>query len=113
MLAARLQIQLVDAPVFQVVGERQYADVVDQVQLACPVEVQHGREGARVTVEEELHRRRVEVIAERAQRVTLGGTASQTAETRVRHAFEGPPERLMADSTDVEHDATRRPQSAD
>jgi len=113
VLAARLEVQLVDAPVLEVVGERQHADVVDEVQLTGPIEVEHGRERARVTVEKELHRRRVEVVAQRAERIAVGGTAAKAAEARVRHALERPPERLVPNPADVEDDAARRPQAAD
>lgn len=43
VLATRLQVQLVHAPVGQVLAERQHAHLVHQVQLARPVEVQHLR----------------------------------------------------------------------
>lgn len=39
VLATRLQVQLVHAPVLQVVAERQHAHLVDQMQFARPVEV--------------------------------------------------------------------------
>ena len=55
VLAARLQVQLVDAPVLEVVGERQDAHLLDEVKLTGAVEVEHGRERPRVTVEVELH----------------------------------------------------------
>lgn len=41
VLATRLQVQLVNAPVLQIVTERQHTHLVDQMQLARPVEVQH------------------------------------------------------------------------
>ena len=106
VLAARLQVELVDAPVLKVVGERQDADVVDKVQLTGPVEIEHRRKRARMSIEEELHRRRVEIVAQRAERVAVRRTATQAAETRVRHAFQSPPEGLVTDAADVEHDAT-------
>ena len=56
VLAARLEVELVDAPVLEVVGERQHAHLLDEVQLTGPVEVQHRRERTRVSIEVELHR---------------------------------------------------------
>lgn len=45
VLTTRLQIQLVHAPVLQVVTERQNAHLVHQMQFARPVEVQYLRAG--------------------------------------------------------------------
>jgi len=56
VLAARLEVQLVDAPVLEVVGERQHAHLLDEVQLTGAVEIQHGRERSRVTIKVKLHR---------------------------------------------------------
>jgi len=55
VLAAGLEVQLVDAPVLEVVGERQNAHLLNEVKLSCTVEVEHGRERARVTIEVEFH----------------------------------------------------------
>lgn len=52
MLTARLQVQLVDAPVLQVVAEGEHAHLVHQVQLAGAVEVEDGAEALGVAVEE-------------------------------------------------------------
>ena len=41
VLAARLQVQFVDAPVLKVVTEGHDAHVLDQVQSTCPVEVEY------------------------------------------------------------------------
>ena len=54
MLAARLQVEFVDLPEVEVVGEGEHAHLLDEVQLARAVEVEDGREGARVAVEEVL-----------------------------------------------------------
>lgn len=45
VLTTRFQVQLVHAPILQVVTERQHAHLVDQMQLSRPVEVQHLRTG--------------------------------------------------------------------
>ena len=54
VLAARLEVELVDLPEVEVVGEGEDAHLLDQVQLARPVKVEDGGEGARVAVEEVL-----------------------------------------------------------
>ena len=54
VLAAWLEVELVDLPEVEVVGEGEDAHLLDQVQLARPVKVEDGGEGARVTVEEVL-----------------------------------------------------------
>ena len=54
VLAAGLQVELVDLPEVEVVGEGEDAHLLDEVQLARPVKVEDGGEGARVTVEEVL-----------------------------------------------------------
>ncbi len=41
VLAARLEVQLVDAPVGEIVTEGHHAHLVDEVQLARPVEAEH------------------------------------------------------------------------
>jgi len=52
VLTTRLNEQLVDAPVLQISGERQRADVLDQVQFPGPVELDHRPERSRMSVEE-------------------------------------------------------------
>lgn len=52
VLTARLQVELVDAPVLQVVAEGEHTHLVHQVQLARPVEVEDGAEALGVSVEE-------------------------------------------------------------
>ena len=54
VLAARLEVELVDLPEVEVVGEGEDAHLLDQVQLARAVKVEDGGEGARVAVEEVL-----------------------------------------------------------
>jgi len=54
VLAARLQVDLVDAPEVEVLREGHDAHLVDDVEPAGPVEVEHGVEGPRVPVEEVL-----------------------------------------------------------
>ena len=54
VLAARLQVEFVDLPEVEVVREGEHAHLLDEVQLARAVEVEDGREGARVAVEEVL-----------------------------------------------------------
>ena len=56
VLTAGLEVELVDAPVLEVVGKRQHTHLLDQMQLPGAVEVEHGRERARVTVEVKFHR---------------------------------------------------------
>ena len=51
-LTARLQVDLINAPVSEVVCEGEAAHVLLDVELASPVEVQDGVEGSRVTVKE-------------------------------------------------------------
>ena len=63
-MAAGLEVQFVDAPVLEVVTEGEDAHLVHQMQLPCPVQVEDGGEGARVSVEEELVVRKVVVVAE-------------------------------------------------
>ena len=53
-LAARLQVDLVDAPVVQLLAERQRAHLLHHVQLARAVEVEDGGERSGVAVEEVL-----------------------------------------------------------
>ena len=54
MLAAGLQVELVDLPEVEVVRECEHAHLLDEVKFACAVEVEDGGEGARVAVEEVL-----------------------------------------------------------
>jgi len=54
VLTARLDEQLVHTPVVKVVGERQCADLVNEVQLAGAVKLDDGTERARMSVEEVL-----------------------------------------------------------
>lgn len=54
VLATRFEVELVDAPVVEVVAEGDNAHLFDQVQLAGAVKVQDRAEGARVAVEEVL-----------------------------------------------------------
>ena len=54
VLAAGLQVQLVDAPVLQVVTESEHAHLLHQVEFARAIKVEDGAEGARMTVEEVL-----------------------------------------------------------
>lgn len=52
VLTARLEVELVHAPVLEVVAEGDDTHFFDQVQLTRPVEVEDGREGSRMPVEE-------------------------------------------------------------
>lgn len=53
-LAARLNVELVNAPVVQLFSKGHDTYVIVDVQTACPVEIQHDSEGARVSLEVEL-----------------------------------------------------------
>ena len=54
VLAARLQVDLIDAPEVKVFGESHDAHLVDDVKTPGPVKIEHGVEGPRVTIEEVL-----------------------------------------------------------
>ena len=54
VLAAGLQVELVDLPEVEVVGEGEHAHLLDEMQFARAVKVEDGGEGARVAVEEVL-----------------------------------------------------------
>ena len=80
-VAARLERVLVDAPVEQVVVERECAHVVDQVQLARAIQVEHGVEGGRVAIEEELVVVRVYVVAQFGHLVRVRSEANSPEAT--------------------------------
>ena len=54
MLAAWLEVELVDLPEVEVVGEGEHAHLLDEMEFARAVKVEDGGEGARVAVEEIL-----------------------------------------------------------
>ena len=66
MLTARLQIELVYAPVAEIVMEREHAHVLDEMQFAGAIKVEHGAERARISVEKELALFRIEIVAQLA-----------------------------------------------
>lgn len=54
VLATRFQVEFIDAPVFQIIREGDDAHLLHQVKFTRSVEIQDGRKGARVAVEEIL-----------------------------------------------------------
>ena len=86
MLAAGLQVQLINAPVLEVLAEGQDTHLLHQMQLARAVEVEDGGKGARVAVEEVLVVGQGVVVAEVQQRV-VGAALPQLAQARVGHAL--------------------------
>lgn len=68
-LAARLQVDLIDAPVIELLAEWQRAHFLHHVQLSSSVKIQDRRERARVSVEEVLVLVKTVVIADFHQRL--------------------------------------------
>ena len=67
VLAAQFQVVLVDIPVGEVIVKRDDADVVDEMKFARAIEVNHGDEGTRMSIEEVFARREIVIIAETHQ----------------------------------------------
>ena len=85
--------------------EGEHAHLLDQVQLAGAIEVEDGRERARMSVKEELHAGEIIVVAQLHERV-VGCATSQLTEACVWHACECPPHDLVSRAADVEDDPT-------
>ena len=105
VLAAGFQVQLVDAPVVEVVAEGNDAHLFDQVQFARPVKVQDRAEGARMSVEEVLvvHQR---VVVAQFDDGLVGGAVTQPTQSGVRKPFQRPPENFVPDAAHVDADAS-------
>ena len=54
VLAAQFEIVLVDAPVEQIVVKGDHTDIVDQMQFARSIEIDHRSKRTRMAIEEEL-----------------------------------------------------------
>ena len=113
VLAARLQVELVDAPKVEVVAESQDAHVLHQVELPGPVKVQDGRKRPGMAVEKVLVVHEIIVVAELHQglvRVAL----PKAAEFRVGKSVQRSPEDLVLCPADVEqHPPVQRLGSGD
>ena len=94
VLAARLEVELIHAPELEVVAEGDDAHLLHQVELTRPVEVEDGREGSRVPVEEVFVVQQRVVVAEfHDGLVTV--TVTQTPQSGVRQSFQRPPQHLQ------------------
>jgi len=103
VLAARLQVELVDAPEVEVVGESQDAHFLHQMKLARSIEVEDGGEGARMPVEEVLVVHQVVIVAQLHQGV-VAVALPQPAQPRVRQMFQCPPQHLVLRAAHVQDD---------
>ena len=101
VLAAGLQVQLVDPPVLQVVAERQHAHLLHEVQLPSPVEVEDGGEGAGVTVEEVLVLDEAVVVAQLHDGVVALAVA-EAAKPCVGQPLQRPPQHLVLHASNVQ-----------
>ncbi|TNN42629.1 hypothetical protein EYF80_047184 [Liparis tanakae] len=102
-LAARLQVDLVDAPVVQLLAEGQGAHLLHHVQLPRAVEVEDGGEGHRVAVEEVLVLREAVVVADLQQRL-VGVAVPQAAQAGPGQPVQCSPQDLVRETPDVEPD---------
>ena len=105
VLAAGLQVELVDAPELQVIGESQNAHLLHQVELSRPVEVEDGREGPRVPVEEVLVVHEVVVVAQLHEGV-VAVALPEAAQSGVRQVFQSPPQNFVLRAADVQDHPT-------
>ncbi len=101
VLAAQLEVELVDAPVLQVAAEGQHAHLVHHVQLVGAVKVEDGLEGARVAVEEVLVVHQGVGVAQLHYLVVVAGQG-QPAQPGPRIGPQGAPEGLVLLPTHVE-----------
>lgn len=89
-LAARLQINLINTPVIELLSERERAHLLHHVQLPSAIEVQDARERARVPVEEVLILVQAVIIAHLHERLVRVAVA-QLPQTRAREPVQSPP----------------------
>ena len=111
-LAAGLQVDLVDAPVVQLLAEGQRAHLLHHVQLARAVEVEDGGEGAGVAVEEVLAVVEAVVVAD-LQQGLVGVAVPQLAQPGAGQPVQGPPQHLVEETPHVEPDPAEEGLAAD
>lgn len=105
-LAARFQVDFVDAPVVELLAEAERAHLLHHVQPPSTVEVEDGGEGAWVAVKEVLVVVEAVVVAYLEQRIVCVAVA-ELAQPRAGQAVQGTPKHLVRQTPDVEADAPR------
>ena len=106
MLTAGFQVELVDAPVLEVIPEREDTHLFDQMESSSSIEVQDGSECPRMPIEVELHVDQTVVVADIHDRL-VGVAVTQLAQPGVGQTVEGPPHRLVLHPANVQHDPLR------
>jgi hypothetical protein len=96
---ARFQVELLDLPVGQVILKRQNARVFDQMQLARPVEVQHGAERARVSVKKIFS---LIVVVAQLEYLIECRRGLQLSKARMRQTVQCAPKDFVAHATDIQ-----------
>ena len=104
LLTAGLEQVLAHAPVGEIFVEREDANVLDQVELAGAVVVEHGAERARIAVEEELVLVGVVVVAQLVGLVH-GARIAQPMQATCRQTLQRLPHHLAAHAAHVQHAA--------
>lgn len=89
-LAARLQINLINTPVIELLSKRERAHLLHHVQLPGAIEVQDARERARMPVEEVLVFMQAVIVAHLHQRLVRVAVA-QLPQPRARESVQSPP----------------------